>query len=110
MALQVELSPPGVPALRSGTVGSRNLRLLQPWAPDEAAKGRGHIPDGGSPQRTSDRRLLASVGAVEVQPGRPSAMLVMRQLLDAWRCAERELGATVDGSVERSQVQAQVAT
>ena len=54
--------------------------------------------------------MLASAWAVGVSPARPSATLVMRQLLDAWRSAERQLEAAVEGSLERSQVQTQVAT
>jgi len=34
----------------------------------------------------------------------------MRQILDAWRAAERQLDATFEGSLERRQVLAQIAT
>ena len=111
MALQTELSPPGVLAHGLKTVESRNLRLLQPWAPDPAAPdGAGRIGADRPARQTRGRRTLASVSAVEVWPARPSARLVMRQLLDAWRSAERQLAAAVEGSLERTRVQTQVAT
>jgi hypothetical protein len=36
--------------------------------------------------------------------------IVMQQILRAWRSAERQLDATFEGSLERRQIQAQVAT
>ena len=109
MALETE-SPQGVLAPRSGRSGSRSLRLLEPWEPDEsAAEGGERIWDEAPAHRTSDRRL-ALVNAVRVELARPSAMVVMQQLLDAWRAAERQLDATFEGSVERRLIQAQVAT
>jgi hypothetical protein len=109
MALETE-SPQGVLAPRSGQSGSRSLRLLEPWEPDESAgEGGERIWDEAPAHRTSDRRL-ALVNAVRVELARPSAMVVMQQLLDAWRAAERQLDATFEGSVERRLIQAQVAT
>jgi len=109
MALRIELTPPGV-APRPGIREARNLRLLAPWAPDDVApEGDGRTWADSPAPWMRDWRLPASVSEVE-PPARPSAMLVMRLLLDAWRSAERQLGATVEGSLERSQVQAQVAT
>ena len=110
MALETEFQQ-GVLAPRSGRSGSRSLRLLEPWEPDEStAEGGGRIWDEGPARGTSDRRHLAVISAAELELARPSAMVVMQQLLDAWRSAERQLAATVDGSLERPQVQAQVAT
>jgi hypothetical protein len=111
MREQVELGPPTVldPALVR--TGSPNLRLLLPWAPDEAAEatgGRGW-PDGPTPW-AGNRRRLALVSAIEMELARPSAMIVMQQILDAWRSAERQLDATFEGSLERRHIQAQIAT
>ena len=111
MALQIKLSPAGVLCPGSRHAGSRKLRLLQPWTPDEVIpEVGGRTWTDGPAHWTRDRRVPASVSAAEVRAVRSSAMLVMRQLLDAWRSAERLLAATVQGSLERSQVQAQVAT
>ena len=111
MREQVEVGPPTV--LDPGLVGSGspNLRLLLPWVPDEAtpaAAGR-TWPDGPTPW-AGNRRRLALVSAIEVELTRPSAMIVMQQILDAWRAAERQLDATFESSLERAQVQGQVAT
>ena len=109
MALETE-SRQGVLAPGSGRSVSRSLRLLEPWEPDEsAAEGGGRIWDEGPARRTSDRRL-ALVSAVQMELARPSAMVVMQQLLSAWRSAERQLDATFEGSLERRFIQAQVAT
>jgi hypothetical protein len=91
--------------------GSRSLRLLQPWAPDDAERD-GHGPGrADSPaRRTSHPRHLALVSAVELELARPTAMVVMCQLLDAWRSAERQLAATMEGSLERPQIQTEIAT
>jgi hypothetical protein len=110
MALQSEISPPGVMAPGSEPVAPRNLRLLQSWASDdppwleELSSGLVAAPDG------LGRRRIPAWTSARVQPTRPSAMIVMRQLLDAWRSAERELAATAEGSLEQPQVLAQIAT
>jgi hypothetical protein len=91
--------------------GPRSLRLLQPWT-------RAASPDGrGTPSRiedltwpTSQRRHLALADVDEQHPERPSAMVVMGQLLEAWRSAERQLAATAEGGAERSRLQVQIAT
>jgi hypothetical protein len=111
MREQVEVGSPTV--LDPGLVGngSPNLRLLLPWVPDEAAEatgGRGW-PDGPVPWAGNHRRL-ALVSVIELELARPSAMIVMQQILDAWRSAERQLEATFEGSPERRQIQAQIAT
>lgn len=96
-----------------GPIGSRSggLRLLLPWDPHEAAYGEeGHSWPDDHTRWASNRRRLAIVSAAELELGRPSAMVVMQLILDAWRSAERQLGETVDGSLERSRIQAQVAT
>ena len=110
MALQTELSPPPQVAPGSGDDGPRSLRLLQPWASEAAPESGGRLWPDGPARWTRDRRQLALPSDLEVQAARPSAMLVMRQLLDAWRSADRQLAATGEGSAERSQVQAHVAT
>ena len=92
----------------SRSSASPGLRLLQPWPPDEADAAGGHTWADGPPQR--GRPELALVGVVDLDLGRPSAMVVMGQVLDAWRSAERQLAATVEGSLERPQIQVQVAT
>jgi hypothetical protein len=111
MREQVEVGPPTVrdPGLVGS--GSPNLRLLLPWVPDETAPatGRRGWPDGPAPS-ASNRRRLALVSAMELELARPSAMIVMQQILDAWRSAERQLDATFEGSLERRQIQAQIAT
>ena len=90
---------------------SPNLRLLLPWVPDGAALGGvGRTWPDGPTRWVSDRRRLALVSAVELELARPSAMVVMRQILDAWRSAELQLDATFEGSLERRQIQAQIAT
>ena len=106
----VESAPPTV--LDPGLVGSAspNLRLLLPWVPDEAAPGGARTwPDGPTPP-VGNRRNLALVSAIELELARPSAMIVMQQILDAWRAAERQLDATFEDSLERRQIQAQIAT
>jgi hypothetical protein len=110
MREQVELGPPTV--LDPGLVGSGwpNLRLLLPWVPSEAASGGVRTRSDGPTPWAGNRRHLALVSAIELELVRPSAMIVMQQILDAWRSAERQLSATVEGSLERSQVSAQVAT
>jgi hypothetical protein len=91
--------------------GSRSLRLLAPWTSDEAALWEdGHSRADGPAQWAGDRRRLALVSAVELELARPSAIVVMRQILDAWRAAERQLDATFEGSLERRHIQAQIAT
>jgi hypothetical protein len=111
MREQVDVGPPS--ALDPGPVGSRspNLRLLLPWTPNEAAPatGRPGWPDGPTPW-AGNRRRLALVSAIEMELARPSAMIVMQQILDAWRSAERQLDATFEGSLERRHIQAQIAT
>jgi len=49
------------------------------------------------------------VGVDHARLDRPPAMEVMRQLLDAWRTAEREVVAA-DGSPELPRIQAHAAT
>jgi len=111
MREQVEFGPRSVLGAGPVGTGSPNLRLLLPWIPDEAAAGGGgrSWPDGptGWP---GNRRRLAIVGAIERELARPSATVVMQQILGAWRSAERQLASSVDGSLERSRVDAQVAT
>src|SRR6185369_13894898 len=86
MREQVEFGPGA--GLDQGTIeiGSPGLRLLLPWAPDEeapAAWERGW-PDGPT-GRTGNRRRLALVSEIELELARPSAMIVMQQILGAWR-------------------------
>ncbi len=109
MAERVDVSPQAAfdSGLRSS--GRRMLRLVQPWARDDATPGRGErTEDLAWP--TSEPRHLALVTTVELRLERPSAMVVMRQLLSAWRSAERQLDAAVEGSLERSQIEAQIAS
>jgi hypothetical protein len=111
MREQVEFGPRSVLGAGPVGTGSPSLRLLLPWIPDEAAPGAGgrSWPDG--PTRwVGNRRRLAIVDTVERELARPSAMVVMQQILEAWRSAERQLASSVDGSLERSRVQGQVAT
>jgi len=91
--------------------GSRALRLLLPSAGSGADIGGGlRIQGDGAAGPLSDRRNLALVSMVELELARPSAVVVMRQLLDAWRSAERLLDAASDASPERRELQTQVAT
>lgn len=111
MREQVEVGPRTM--LDPGLVGSEspNLRLLRPWVPDGAALGGvGRTWPDGPAAWVSDKRRLALVSAAELELARPSAMVVMRQILDAWRSAELQLDATFEGSMERRQLQAQIAT
>ena len=111
MREQVEVS--GQTALGPGPIGSgsRNLRLLLPWEPDEAAREAGGGSWADAPTRwAGNRRRPALVSAVELELARPSAMVVMQQILEAWRSAERQLDTTFEGSLERRQIQAQIAT
>ena len=111
MREQVEFGPGA--GLDQGTIeiGSPGLRLLLPWAPDEEAPAAWERswPDGPT-GRTGNRRRLALVSEIELELARPSAMIVMQQILGAWRSAERQLDATFEGSLERPQIQAQIAT
>jgi hypothetical protein len=111
MREQVDFGPRSVLGAGPIGLGSPRLRLLLPWVPDEAAPGAGgrSWPDG--PTRwPGNRRRLALVGAIERELARPSARVVMQQILGAWRSAERQLDVTLEGSPERRQIQAQVAT
>jgi hypothetical protein len=111
MREQVEAGQQAVFGPGSRSSGSRCLRLVRPWAPDEAAVGRGEGTRGGASAGTaSDRSYLAPASVVELELARPSAMVVMRQVLDAWRSAERQLDTAFEGSVERRHIQIQVAT
>jgi len=111
MREQVELGRQTDLGRGPATRGSLGLRLVEPWTPDIApGLSRGAAPED-RPARIHDaRRQLALVGVDEAQPERPRAMVVMRQLLDAWRSAERELAATAEGSAERPQIQVHAAT
>ena len=62
----------------------RGLRLVEPWRPD--------------------------VSVDDAQLDRQPAMVVMQQLLDAWRTAERLLAATDEESPERPHLQVHAAT
>jgi hypothetical protein len=111
MALQVEHRSPGIRSPAAGAGTPRNLRLLEPWVPDEGAlDGGGDVWTAYPARWAGERQLPASANAFAVTPAQPSAMSVMRQLLDAWRSAERQLASTVDGSAERSRLLAHVAT
>ena len=95
---------PGIPA-------SRGLRLVEPWTPDIApGPSRGAAPEDRPARINDTRRQLALVGVDDAQIARPPAMVVMRQLLDAWRSAEREVDSVGEGSPERPHLQAHAAT
>jgi hypothetical protein len=109
VAERVAISPQGFFGLGSVSSGWHPLRLVQPWPPDDAATGRGERTWPEEPARpTSQPHHLALVTVAGPQLERPSAMVVMRQLLSAWRSAERQLDGTVEGSLEQSQIQAQI--
>ena len=111
MREQIEFGSESGPGQGPIGIGQPGLRLLPPWVPDETApvaQDRGW-PDGAT-RWARDPRRLALAGAIERELARPSAIVVMRQILDAWRAAERQLDATFEGSLERRQVLAQIAT
>ena len=93
------------------TRGSRGLRLVELWTPHVAPewKGEGASQDR-PPKRRTTRPHLELLSVDRAQPERLSATVVMRQVLDAWRSAERQLAAAAAGSPERSQIQAHTAT
>jgi hypothetical protein len=111
MREQVEVGPPTLldPGLVGG--GSLNLRLLPPWAPEEAARATGGRSWPDSPTRQAGNRPRLELGsAIELELAGSSAIIVMQEILSAWRSAERQLRATFEGSPERRQIQAQIAT
>jgi hypothetical protein len=111
VAYQIELRSPRALHPGSENAGPRNLRLFELWAADEVgADEGGRISTHGPARRTNDPPVPESMSAAQVVPARLPAVLVMRQLLEAWRAAERQLAAAVEDSLERSQVQTQVAT
>lgn len=110
MALRIEERSPGFTSPATGASAPANLRLLEPWIPDEDLVGGGDVWTAYPARWAGERQLPASANAFAVTPAQQSAMSVMRQLLDGWRSAERQVAATVDGTPERSQVLVHVAT
>ena len=93
------------------TRGSRGLRLVEPWTPDVPPGSRKGAAREDRPAHIKNaQRHLALVRVDAGKLARPRAMVVMRQLLDAWRSAERELAAAAEGSPERPQIQVHAAT
>ena len=111
MREQVELGRQADLVRGPWTGGSRGLRLVELWTPDVAPgwKGEG-APQDRPAQRKTTLPHLELLSVDEAQPERLSATVVMRQILDAWRSAERQLAAAAAGSPERSQIQAHTAT
>lgn len=111
MALQIEDRSPGTQSPASVPGAPRNLRLLEPWIPDAGATEGGRHAWAAQPaRRAEEQRPAAAIDSVAGASPRPSAMFVMRQLLNAWRSADRQLAALIEGSQERSRLQAHVAT
>jgi len=111
MRERVEVGPPML--LDPGLVGSGspNLRLLPPWPPEEAARATGGRSWPDSPTRRAGNHPRLELGsAVELELARSSAIIVMQEILSAWRFAERQLHTTFEESPERRQIQAQIAT
>jgi hypothetical protein len=111
MREQIEFGSESGPGQGSIGIGQPGLRLLPPWVPDEArtaAQDRGW-PDGPTGLARDPGRLDLA-GATERELARPSAMIVMQQILRAWRSAERQLDATFEGSPDRRQMLTQIAT
>jgi len=111
MREQVELGREAGRERERWTRASRGLRLVEPWSPDlEPGGRRGRAREDRSAQVKGARRHLTLVSVDEAQLERPSAVVVMRLLLDAWRSAERQLALASEGSPERPDIQARVAT
>jgi hypothetical protein len=93
------------------TRGSRGLRLVGPGTSDVPSGWRREAAGQDHPaQMNSAGPHLVLVGGDEAQPERLAANVVMRQLLDAWRSAERQLASVAAGSPEMSQIEAHAAT
>jgi len=111
MREQVEPGRVADPGRGPLTRGSRGLRLVEHSTPDAPSRWRGQGAQQDRPAQTnSGGPHLVLVGGDEAQPERLAANVVMRQLLDAWRSAERQLASAAAGSPEMPQIQAHAAT
>ena len=110
MRHHVDVAPPPVLDPRLIARESPNLRLLLPWARDEAGRWDGRSWADATTGGANDERRMAFASAIELEVARPSAMIVMQQILDAWRSAERLLDSTFEGSPERRRLRAEIAT
>jgi hypothetical protein len=108
MREQVEVGQSGEVA-RLWASGPRSLRLLEPWEPD-AAPQEAATPNEDLGWRPGTATRAPLVTFAELQPEPPPARVVMGELLEAWRCAERQLAVTADGEVEETGIQVQIAT
>ena len=92
-----------------GAVGWGVLRLVQRWPADEGATGSTQAwPDQSPPARLEPRHLVL-VPPLGATFDRRAATIALRQVLVEWRLAAGTAERLAEGSLEWSQMQAQVA-